>query len=234
MSQPPGERPVPARPREFVARALSRPLLRDRPPSPFANILSGFTDVHSDILAAVFVDGEGECVDYASRLDPFEALLLGAQLLPLTLDLAARVRTHGGGALVLWMVEADRRDLVIRRVTDDHTVIVALAAGAVSARLLRAMSALAEALRREAGFDLPGWDPWGEDFQVDTRPAAGWGYAPCRLTGRDGQTHELEVLGRWTERGSISAQDVVCFRVRAGGDELTLAHDRSLDRWHRR
>lgn len=210
------------------------PLLRDRPASPFSEVLGKFIDIHASTLLAVFVDGEGECVDYASRLDPFEALLMGAQILPLTLDLAARVRKLGAGTLVSWMVEAGARDLVIRRVTDDHTVIVALCAGAVSARLLRAMSALAEALRREAGFEVPAWDPWGEDFQVETRPAAGWGYAPWRLTAPDGSSQVIEVLGRWTERGSISAQDVVCFRVRCGADELTIAHDRSLDRWHRR
>jgi hypothetical protein len=226
MSDSPGER--------GPRGQLAAPLLRDRPPSPFANILASFLEVHPRTLVAVFVDGEGECVDYASRLDPFEALVLGAQLLPLTLDLAVRMRKQGGGALVSWMVEAEGRDLVVRRVTEDHSVIVALAAGAVSARLLRALSALAEALRREAGFDLPSWDPWGEGLEVETRPAAGWGYAPCRLTRHDGQTQPLEVLGRWSERGSISAQDVVCFRVRAGEDELTLAHDRSLDRWHRR
>jgi hypothetical protein len=96
------------------------------------------------------------------------------------------------------------------------------------------MTALAEALRREAGLPVPAWDSSGEAFGVQVRPSAGWGYAPCSLRQGDAASQPLEVLGRWIERGSISAEDVVCFRVRAEDQELTLAHDRSLDRWYRR
>jgi hypothetical protein len=50
----------------------------------------------------------------------------------------------------------------------------------------------------------------------------------------DGPPAPVEVLGRWTEPGFISAEEIVCFRVRCQGLELTLTHDRTLDRWHRR
>lgn len=209
-------------------------LARDRPESPFAHILAGFVEVHAEALSAAFVDRDGECIDYATRLDPFEAQVIGAQLSAVSADLARRLAALQAGALILWVVEAERREFVVRRVTDEHIVTVALPAQSLNARVLRAMSALAEALRREAGLAVPSWDPWGEPFQVAIRPSPGWGYAPCALQVGEGASQALEVLGRWTERGSISAEDIVCFRVRADDSELTLAHDRSLDRWYRR
>lgn len=209
-------------------------LARDRPESPFARILAGFVEAHPDVLSATFVDCDGECIDYASRLDPFEAQVIGAQLSVVSADVAARLAARNAGALILWVVEAERREFVVRRVTDEHLVAVALQPHGLNARVLRAMAVLAEALRREGGLAVAGWDPWGEPFQVTVRPSTGWGYAPSSLQVGTEASQALEVLGRWSERGAISAEDVVCFRVRAGEGELTLAHDRSLNRWYRR
>jgi hypothetical protein len=217
-----------------VSEPGASPLARDRPESPFARILAGFVQVHSGVLSATFVDAEGECIDYASRIEPYEAQLIGAQLSALSAELATRLGALHSGPLVLWVLEAARREFVVRRVTDEHLVVIALAPQGLSARLLRATTALAEALRREGGLSLPAWDPGGEAFEVQIRPSPGWGYAPCALQIGGAESRALEVLGRWTERGSISAEDVVCFRVRAADHELTLAHDRSLDRWYRR
>ena len=209
-------------------------LVRDRPESPFARILAGFVEVHAAVLSAVFVDREGECIDYASRIDPFEAQVIGAQLALVSADLVQRFGRLQAGAVIVWVIEAEEREFVVRRVTDEHTVAVALTVRGVSARVLRAMSVLAEALRREGALPVPAWDPWGEPFEVTVRPSAGWGYAPCMLAVGQAETQLLEVLGRWTEHGAISADEVTCFRVRCGDQELTLAHDRSLDHWYRR
>jgi hypothetical protein len=209
-------------------------LARDRPESPFSRILAGFVEMQPVVLSATFVDGEGECIDYASRLDPYEAQVIGAQLQVVSAELAARLRALQGGDLILWVLEAELRDFVVRRVTDEHSVAVALTHHGLSARLLRAVAVLAEALRRESGLGVPAWDPLAVPFEVQVRPSSGWGYAPCTLRVGAAASQPLEVLGRWIERGSISAEDVVCFRVRAKDQELTLAHDRSLDRWYRR
>lgn len=209
-------------------------LKRDRPESTFAVILRGFVEVHPTVHAAVFVDRDGECVDYATSLEPFDAQVIGAQLAQVTLDLVCRVPRWGAGALVLWVLEAGTREFVVRRVSDEHAVVAALARGSVSARLLRSMGALAEALRREGELAAASWEPWGERFAVELRRSAGaWGYAPSAI-GRAGARRPVEVLGRWVERGTISAQEIVCFRVRCGEEELTLVYDRSLDCWTRR
>jgi hypothetical protein len=222
------------KPSRVSASGPSLQLQRDRPVSPFGTILARFLEVHMGCLAAVFIDAEGECVDYASQLEIFDALVLGAQLCPLTLSLSEMGERCGAGALVLWVVEASERDLVVRRVSEELTVVVAVSSGSLGARLLRSMAPLAEALRREAGLAAPAWEPWGEALNVQLRPAMGWGYAPLAVVTRDGVSTPVEVLGRWTEHGTISTREVVCFRVSCGGEELTLSHDLSLDRWQRR
>jgi hypothetical protein len=196
--------------------------------------LRSFVEVHPAVLAAVFVDRDGECIDYASSLDPYEAQVIGAQLSQITLDLSRQVPGWGGGALVLWVLEAASREFVVRRVSDEHAVVTGLERGGVNARLLRSMGALAEALRREAALTAADWEPWGDGFMVELRRSAGgWGYAPSAMGPASAQ-RPVEVLGRWVERGSISSQEIVCFRVRCGPEELTLVYDRSLDRWLRR
>jgi predicted regulator of Ras-like GTPase activity (Roadblock/LC7/MglB family) len=209
-------------------------LKRDRPESTFAVILRDFIEVHPVVHAAVFVDRDGECIDYATSLEPFDAQVIGAQLAQVTLDLVRRVPRWGAGALVLWVLEAGSREFVVRRVSDEHVVVAALARSGVNARLLRSMGALAEALRREGELRAAGWEPWGERFVVELRRSAGgWGYAPSAI-GQASARQPVEVLGRWVERGSISAQEIVCFRVRCGPEELTLVYDRALDCWSRR
>jgi hypothetical protein len=207
---------------------------RDRPETPFSRILSAFVLAHEGVRAAVFLDVDGECIDYAARLDPFEALVLGATLLIPTKEMLTAASSSAAGAPLLWVLEAERLDAVVRRVSDEHLLVIWLVAGGLGARILRAMGPLAELLRREAGLEAPGWDPEARPLDVETRVATGWGYAPRTLRGLSGRAEELEVLGRWTESGTLSSQQAVCFRVRLGDQELTLVHEPALERWYRR
>lgn len=217
-----------------MKQGLGPPFRRNRPESRFGHILALLLTDHPQVETATFVDGQGECIDYASRIDPFEAEVAGAQLQDASAGLRASLEKVSDGALVMWTVEAARRDFVVRRVTEEHCVVVALTAHGVTAHLLRSLPALAEALRREGDLDAPPWDVRGEVYQVNVRPSQGFGYAPEAVALDDGEPTPVEVLGRWTERGFISAEEVVCFRVRCQGRELTLTHDRYSDRWHRR
>jgi hypothetical protein len=216
------------------ARAAPSGFVRDRPETPFSRILEDFMRAHAAVRAAVFLDAEGECVDYASRAEPFEALVFGATLLNPTKALLAAAGPLAAGELVLWVLETERLDGVVRRVSDEHLLALWLERDGFSARLMRATSSLAELLRREAGIGAPAWEPEGESVEVELREAAGWGYAPRRVHGPGEPAGEVEVLGRWTERGAISAQEAVCFRVRVAGRECTLVHEPALQRWHRR
>jgi hypothetical protein len=210
------------------------PLRRDRPESRFGQILAGLLEAHRQVDSAAFVDGLGECIDYATRFNPYEAELAGAQMLTVTTDLARRMTRLSAGALILWTVEAGQRDFVVRRVTEEHCVVLALISHGVTAHLLRSLSALAAALRQEGELSVPSWDARAEVFRVDVRPSVGFGYAPQAVALGEEAPTPVEVLGRWTERGFISTEEVICFRVRCQGRELTLTHDPSLDRWQRR
>jgi predicted regulator of Ras-like GTPase activity (Roadblock/LC7/MglB family) len=209
-------------------------LQRGRPESRFGRILANLLDAHDAIESATFVADDGECIDYASRIDPFEAEVRGAQMLAVTGEIAARAARVGAGALLLWNVEAERRDFVIRRVTEEHWLVLALKAPGVTAQLLRALGAVADALRREAGFAEPAWDARGEPLGVTVRPSLGFGFAPDAIRLDEGPPSAVEVLGRWLERGLLSSEEVVCFRVRCEGRELTLAYDRQRGAWYRR
>ena len=235
------------------AQAPRHELIRDRPETAFSRILGTFLRSHGGVRAAVFLDLEGECVDYATSVDPYDAMVLSATLLNPTKTLIERCAATPRGNLVQWILEADRMDAVIRRVSEDLFLTLWLEAGALTARLLIGIDPLVDLLRRESGLVPAGTD--GGDLQVETRPAKGWGYAPRSVRGASVPSTDVEVLGRWTEPGTFVGQEAVCFRVRtadlgvgrtrgpgveAGGPareqdrEWTLVHDPGLRRWYRR
>jgi predicted regulator of Ras-like GTPase activity (Roadblock/LC7/MglB family) len=213
---------------------LPRPLQRDRPDSSFSLILSRFLARHDHSLAAVLVDGDGECVDYATVLDPYEAKIFGAVLLSTSAELMACTRKLGHGAPIQWVVEAARYDLVVRRLSEDFTLVVVLEAERLTGHVLAAMSALAEALRREAGLSAETWDPASVPFRVDMQRTDGGEDVPACVHDGSRALRVERVLARWTERGGISHAERLCFRVRAGDRDLTLVYEPDLLRWHRR
>jgi predicted regulator of Ras-like GTPase activity (Roadblock/LC7/MglB family) len=213
---------------------VPRPLQRDRPDSSFSLILTRFLQRHDDTLAVVLVDGDGECVDYATVLDPYEAKIFGAVLLSTSAELLTAARKLGLGNPIQWVVEAARYDLVVRRLSDDFTLVVVLEAERLTGHVLAAMGTLAEALRHEAGLTAESWDPASVPFRVDMqRTEAGEDVPACVHEGGRAQRVE-RVLARWTERGGISSAERLCFRVRAGDRDLTLVYEPDLLRWHRR
>ena len=68
---------------------------RDLLETSFTPILRRIWSAMESVLAAVFVDLEGECIDYVSSLDPFEAKVSGAHAFVLV-DTIRAVRTKLG------------------------------------------------------------------------------------------------------------------------------------------
>lgn len=216
------------------AQESVRALRRDRPDSSFSLILNRFLMRHEHAIAAVLVDGDGECVDYATVLDPYDAKIFGAVLLDTTAELTAAVRRAGGGAPIQWVVEAARYDLVVRRVNDEFVLVVVLEAQKLTGHVLAAMAVLAEALREEAGLRAESWDPESVPFRVDMVRTPLGEDVPARLYEGGSVLNVDQVLGRWRERGGISNAERVCFRVRVGERVVTLVHEPDLGRWRRR
>jgi len=214
-------------------RSWAREHARDMGESAFTDILRRLLYRATGLLAVAFVDSEGECVDYCSALDPFEAKVAGAQLIVTMTELSERMRALGGGQSFMLTVSGSNRDLVARRISDEYMLIVVTKPRALTRRLQGGIEIAVTELRREAQIDMPDWEPVLDSVRVEVRAAVGWPYAPAAYFDesevRIGIAH---VMGRWLEGTGVESR--VCFRVRTDdGEELTLIHDRAHDRWER-
>lgn len=210
-------------------------LKRDRPETPFSRLLAQLLVAHDEVLAAIFVDEVGECIDYASRLEPFEAQVIGAQLARTSADVVAAVPRREAGAALLFRCIADRRELLVQRVTEEHCLVVVVEPPPARGAIVRRMARIAHALLAEAGLPAPAWEPHaGDPVQVETRSARGWPYAPSAYTEAGAPRTVVEVIGRYVERPRRHGVETVCFRVRSEARELTLVHVPKENRWVKR
>jgi predicted regulator of Ras-like GTPase activity (Roadblock/LC7/MglB family) len=205
---------------------------RDQVESAFTPILRRVRESVPSVLAAVFVDTQGECIDYASALAPYDAKVNAAHML-IMMDLlrAGRDKAGVGEPLVLEIM-ADERDLWVHRMGDEYVLIVVLTPGFDRAQLKSALLVASADFRREVGLEAPAWEGSGKRLSVRVRPSPGWQYAPEAYSTEGVRVVIADVLGRWTEAGGVAGDDLVCFRVRtAEGQELTLLHDPDIDGW---
>jgi hypothetical protein len=186
------------------------------------------------IIALVFVDNEGECIDYVSSIDPYEAKVTGAHLHVLMRALRDQPHAFGGEAVLL-RVECARRELWGRRITDEHMLAALVHPGADTLQLASILARCAREFRSEVGVRAPSWEPDKTLLEVVVRRAIGWGYAP-KAYSQDGiHVAITDVLGRWVEPLENRDEELVCFRVRTEeGIELTLMHDPDADGWQMR
>lgn len=214
-------------------RSWAREYARDQAESAFTDILRRLLYRATGLLAVAFVDGEGECVDYCSALDPYEAKVAGAQLMVTMSELSERMARLRAGVAYMVTVHGSERDIVVRRVSEEYLLVVVTKPRALTRRLTGGIEHAVTELRREAGIDAPRWEPVLDSVRVEVRSAVGWPYAPAAFFGEAGERIGIaDVLGRWMEGSGAGAR--ICFRVRTDpGEELTLVHDRAHDRWER-
>ncbi len=215
-----------------IERSWARESPRDQNESAFTPILRRLLHCTTGVLAVCFVDDEGECVDYCAALPPYDVKVTGAHLRVIMGELSERMRRIGGGQTWLLHVTGDERDLLGRRLSEEYVLAVVTKPRALTRRLMGGIERAVTELRREAGIAVPPWEPAVDAVRVEVRDSIGWSYAPLAFHDEGRRVEIADVLGRWTEgRGSGSR---VCFRVRtADGEELTLVHERALDRWAR-
>lgn len=207
---------------------------RDQAESAFTPLLRWLWSRSPDILGVVFVDQEGECVDYCASMAPFEAKVAGAHMRVVATHVSEALATLGGGELHSVEIYGAERELIVRRLDECYLVAVVVSAGGVNHGLMDATERAVAALRDEAGVPPPPWEPHAGPIEVELRAAIGWPYAPAAFRQGGGRTPIVAVLGRWFEPGGAVGGELVCFRVRSSdGTELTLAHDISQDRWLR-
>lgn len=188
--------------------------VRDQAPSSFTAILERLVMSTASARGAALVDFEGETVDYAGSLDPFE-LKVAAATWQIVLAEVGETAIATPRQIV---VRAARTGYVLRRVNDDYAIILVLHARAAFSVSDRALDEAETALASEAGWsrkNRPAWFGVSVHTDPEHRPvelffADHW--QPCDVMGA--------VVGlRDRERG---------FRVRlASGVEMMLVRERN-------
>jgi hypothetical protein len=195
---------------------------RDQEASSFASILERLVESVPGAKGALMVDVEGEAVDYAGQLDPFEIKICGAHWQIMLGEL--RETRHFTQCQQI-TVRARGYSYIIRQLPEGYALVLVLyrhAAFSVSERTLDEFDA---ALCMEAGWERPaGGAKW---FRVDVETQPGDRSRPRRLRAA-GVWQPIEVMGammglRRREKG---------FRVRLpSGAEMLLVRE-CRGRWY--
>jgi hypothetical protein len=204
--------------------------LRDQLETTFTPMLRRAYEATPSALAFAFVDQQGECIDYVSGMDPFEAKVCAAHafvLIDALVGRQARLRMLHPYALE---ISTDSRSLWARWMCADYVAVAVVTLEADRAKLEATLTELSREFRGEAGIEAPSWDA-AVGIEVQVRSAVGWAYAPVAFNEGGSTVAVTDVLGRWTEPGE-AGEEVVCFRVRTqDGQELTLVHAPDVDGW---
>ncbi len=201
------------------AAQTDSPDRRDQDATIFSQILRRLLRSTPSARGAALVDFEGETVDYAGKLEPFELRIAAAHWQ----IVLAELQSSGFGGTRQIIVRTTKRGYIVRRIHGTYALVLVLhrhAAFAVSQRALQEAEAL---LCAEAGWPLPSTVFW---FGLEVEPSADDRMRPARLH-LGGVWHELEIIG-WIvglsprERG---------YRVRLScGAEVTMIRE-SGGRW---
>jgi hypothetical protein len=205
---------------------------RDQVESAFTPILRRLFQQMPNMLAAVFVDAEGECIDYVSALDPYEAKVGAAHLHMLMRQLRALRANFVTGEPFELEITTTLRELWVRRLGGEYLLISVLLPGFDRTDLRDALVFADHEFRAEVGLAPPSWETVPQRLSVRVRASPGWKYAPQGFSSDGMRVTITDVLGRWTEPAPLEGEELVCFRVRTQeGQELTLVHDPDGEGW---
>ncbi len=200
---------------------------RDQAPTRFTSVLGRLCE-STAALGAALVDRQGETVDYAGYISPFDLKVAAAEW-RLVLDQLARA-----SATLAWpdthelVVRAERLSFIAVPLSEGYALVLQLCrhAGGISRR------ALGEAVRelcREAALESPR-EPITERWElVEVRTAIGNARRPQAIW-HGGQWHQLEILGRY-RAGELGRREVG-YRARLGTRvDISLVRE-PLGRWY--
>jgi hypothetical protein len=204
---------------KILPRAM---VARDQSASPFSGILLRLCEA-TGAHAAALVDGEGETVDYAGRVAPFDIRVAAAEW-RLALSLANQT--------AFW---ADTHELIIR--SGSHSFVIwALSDGyalvlILPRRAFRASKrALAEAvtdLTREAGLSCPADKARLRWARVDVQTEPGEPRRP-RALWQAGAWCELAILGRFQSADLEHGEVGFLTRLQSGAELLLVREPRAI------
>lgn len=212
----------------------SREHHRDQTETMFTPVLRDLFVSDPAVVAVVFVDREGECVDYCGSVDPYEVKVVGAHMQVVLRNLRPSLEKLSMGELGELHIHAERFELVLRRIDQDYACIVMRREGGSDDAMLAALDLAIRRLRELSGLTIPRWDLDAGGIVVHVRESVGWGYAPDAIVESGTNLRVDAVLGRWEENGGLSGRPLVCFRVHTeDGQDCTLVYDAAHERWFR-
>lgn len=203
-------------------KRLRRAALRDQSDSPFSAILTRLCD-HSGALAAALVDAEGETVDYAGLLTPYEIKVAAAEW-RIVLSVVHEAKVPGFRHVSELTVRASGRTFSISTLPDGYAIALCLPRRSFSVSR-RALSQASRELAHEAGLLLP-----------EGRSQASWASVQVRL-GDLPRSHRrpnaiwikdawspISILGRYQARDLSRAELGYLARL-ASGAEVFLVRE---------
>lgn len=117
--------------------------------SAFAEILTELVGQIPGALGAVFLDWDGEAVDQFSHIPVMDILLVGAHwglILRLVQNL---VEKHAWGETQLVVLNGPETDIIIKPITNEYAVVLAMKAGHHLAHAITAVEKVTAAIERE-------------------------------------------------------------------------------------
>ena len=200
---------------------------RDQAASAFSAILMRLCDA-TGALAAALVDSEGETVDYAGTLDPYDIRVCAAEW-SLVLRATGEAGTRHWQLTTQIVVRASHRSFAVVKLTEGYAIVLQLLPHCMHLShraIAEACREVAEEAQLEGALLEPGSDERWVRLDVMTRPGT---RTPAALWW-GGEWHPVEVLGRYGReqlgRGELG------YRARlALGFELTLVRE-PLGYWY--
>ncbi|AUX21825.1 hypothetical protein SOCEGT47_023140 [Sorangium cellulosum] len=206
-----------SRDEERRRRRSGRP--RDQAPSSFTSILEDLLCAIPGAQAAALVDFEGETIDYAGRLDPFDVKVSAAHWQIVLTEVAGSPI----GAPRQLTVRAHRRSYIVRQLQPGYALVIVLHPRAAFAASPRALEEADARLCAEAGWATSRTTRW---YCVDVETDASDRGRPARLRGAGGW-QPVEVMGSMVGLGPREKG----FRIRLpSGAEMLLVRER-MGRW---
>jgi hypothetical protein len=204
---------------------------RDQGESAFTGILRRVYEAVPSVIAVVFVDLEGECIDYVAAIQPYDAKVVAAHMHMLLKGMRAERLPAVFGETFAFELVSSEREVWVRQFCEEYALVVLLERGFDTSELRDVVLAASREFREEAGLAAPAWEA-PERLSVHVRASPGWNYAPIDFSLGSARYGITAVLGRWTEPARPGEPTRVCFRVRTQhGEELTLAHDEHTEAW---
>lgn len=130
---------------------------RDMDTSPFTGILADLVSRTPGAFGVVLVDEEGECVDYAGALDPFDLKVVGAHF---AIVLHETRTSLPSWAVRTLLVHGAKRSFLVHALPDRYALIVILRPRAAFLVAGRAIARCVHALAAEASWTLPDAPVW--------------------------------------------------------------------------